>query len=168
MVSLIILATYTLSSFFCCLLLVIHRDASLIVSGLTLSLFVMYLLYLSLMYYFFYLSLLLSYLLYLLYFYCYLLFLIHYILSIIITKAALLASLYPGLPKQLYKIMMDLGNRLMMIHFYRIVFFRDFDKKISFIYKKVFVVNVKGRRQPKPPPDFLFIFTIIIYAVYFA
>lgn len=46
----------------------IHRDASLIVSGLTLSLFVMYLLYLSLMYYFFYLSLLLSYLLYLLYF----------------------------------------------------------------------------------------------------
>ena len=68
MVSLIILATYTLSSLFCCLLLVIHRDASLIVSGLTLSLFVMYLLYLSLMYYFFYLSLLLSYLLYLLYF----------------------------------------------------------------------------------------------------
>ncbi len=39
------------------------------------------------------------------------------------------ASLYPGLPKQLYKIMMDLGNRLVMIHFYRIVFFRDFDKK---------------------------------------
>ena len=64
MVSLIILATYTLSSLFCCLLLVIHRDASLIVSGLTLPLFVMYLLYLSLLYYFFYLS----YLLYLLYF----------------------------------------------------------------------------------------------------
>lgn len=59
-------------------------------------------------------------------FYCYLLFLIHYILSIIITKAALLASLYPGLPKQLYKIMMDLDNRFMMIQFYRIVFFARF------------------------------------------
>lgn len=127
MVSLIILATYTLSSLFCCLLLVIHRDASLIVSGLTLSLFVMYLLY-----YFFYLSLLLSYLLYLLYFLLLFIIFNSFILSIIITKAALPASLYPGLPKQLYKIMMDLGNRLMMILFYRIVFFRDFDKKNSF------------------------------------
>ena len=135
MVSLIILATYTLSSLFCCLLLLIHRDASLIVSGLTLSLFVMYLLYLSFLYYFFYLSLLLSYLLYLLYFYCYLLFLIHYILSIIITKAALLASLYPGLPKQLYKIMRDLGNRLVMILFYRIAIFKNSTYKNSKIVK---------------------------------
>ena len=143
MVSLIILATYTLSSFFCCLLLVIHWDASLIVSDLTLSLFVMYLLYLSFLYYFFYLSLLLSYLLYLLSYFFYLSLLLSYllyllyflllfiifnsfILSIIITKAALLASLYPGLPKQLYKIMMDLCNRLMMILFYRIVFFPRF------------------------------------------
>ena len=138
MVSLIILATYTLSSLFCCLLLVIHRDASLIVSGLTLSLFVMYLLYLSFLYYFFYLSLLLSYLLYLLYFLLLFIIFNSFILSIIITKAALiitkaalLASLYPGLPKQLYKIMRDLGNRLVMILFYRIVFFRSFDKKNS-------------------------------------
>ena len=131
MVSLIILATYTLSSLFCCLLLVIHRDASLIVSGLTLSLFVMYLLYLSFLYYFFYLSLLLSYLLYLLYFLLLFIIFNSFILSIIITKAAVFASLYPGLPKQLYKIMMDLGNRLMMILFYRIVFFRSFDKKNS-------------------------------------
>ena len=132
MVSLIVLATYTLSSLFCLfLLLVIHRDASLIVSGLTLSLFVMYLLYLSFLYYFFYLSLLLSYLLYLLYFLLLFIIFNSFILSIIITKAAFLASLYPGLPKQLYKIMRDLGNRLVMILFYRIVFFRSFDKKNS-------------------------------------
>ncbi len=68
-------------------------------------------------------------------FYCYLLFLIHYILSIIITKAALPASLYPGLPKQLYKIMMDLGNRLMMILFYRIAIFKNSTYKNSKIVK---------------------------------
>ncbi len=76
-------------------------------------------------------------------FYCYLLFLIHYILSIIITKAALLASLYPGLPKQLYKIMMDLCNRLMTIHFYRIVFLHDFDKKNFQIVYFNFLYNEK-------------------------
>ena len=135
MVSLIILATYTLSSIFCCLLLVIHRDASLIVSDLKLSLFVMYLLYLSLLYYFFYLSLLLSYLLYLLYFLLLFIIFNSFILSIIITKAALPASLYPGLPKQLYKIMMDLGNRLMMIHFYRIAIFKNSTYKNSKIVK---------------------------------
>ena len=115
-----------------------------------------------------------------------------FILSIIITKAAVFASLYPGLPKQLYKIMMDLCNRLMMTHFYRIVFLHDFDKKnfhyVIFLrafeifwciwkigkrsYKKFVTLTTKTlkvkRRQPKPPPDFLFIFTIIIYAVYFA
>lgn len=131
MVSLVILATYTLSSFFCCLLLVIHRNASLIVSDLTLSLFVMYLLYLSFLYYFFYLS----YLLYLLYFLLLFIIFNSFILSIIITKAALPASLYPGLPKQLYKIMMDLGNRLVMILFYRIAIFKNSTYKNSKIVK---------------------------------
>lgn len=58
-----------------------------------------------------------------------------FILSIIITKAALLASLYPGLPKQLYKIMRDLGNRLMMILFYRIAIFKNSTYKNSKIVK---------------------------------
>ena len=55
--------------------------------------------------------------------------------------------------------MMDLDNRLMTIQFYRIVFLHKFDeKKFPLYVKKVIVVNVtnfeKGRRQPKPPPDF--------------
>lgn len=85
--------------------------------------------------FFFYLSLLLSYLLSLLYFLLLFIIFNSFILSIIITKAALPASLYPELPKQLYKIMMDLGNRLVMIHFYRIAIFKNSTYKNSKIVK---------------------------------